>query len=315
MNAQSADIHARGAYNGTSWSPEQREASAVNDYLGHMTAVKEEFSKWRTDDNAALLDADLEEYRQRYAAKYNAYLAAHSRIASQFITGAGGWTSSMVRSHEKKNDTCDKRCGELTEYSSRQLKRLRLRYNPRLIAQRPISSDDPAAIERLEDKIEQLERIQATMREANKIVRSKATHEEKIVELQELEGISELNADRLLVPDFCGRLGFADYALTNNGANIRRLKGRIEELKQREANKPPEGSAPVERETESGITYRENTDINRVQLLFPGKPADSVRYTLKQHGFRWSPTEGAWQRQLNPAGQWAAQHVLTQISN
>lgn len=42
-----------------------------------------------------------------------------------------------------------------------------------------------------------------------------------------------------------------------------------------------------------------NKEINRIQLLFDGKPSDEIRNALKRNGFHWSRTEGAWQRQFN----------------
>ena len=43
-----------------------------------------------------------------------------------------------------------------------------------------------------------------------------------------------------------------------------------------------------------------NTDVNRLQIIFNGKPEESVRSFLKKNGYKWSPTNNAWQRQLTP---------------
>src|SRR5690606_278212 len=59
-----------------------------------------------------------------------------------------------------------------------------------------------------------------------------------------------------------------------------------------------------------GVTYIENVEANRVQLIFPGVPAKEVRERLKRAGFRWCRSEGAWQRHLNNAGIWAAKYFL-----
>ncbi len=63
------------------------------------------------------------------------------------------------------------------------------------------------------------------------------------------------------------------------------------------------------------VIFRENADINRVQIIFPGKPPLTTRDMLSAHGFRWSPTEKAWQRQLNGNGLYAARQVLAKIEN
>ena len=41
-----------------------------------------------------------------------------------------------------------------------------------------------------------------------------------------------------------------------------------------------------------------NQEVNRVQIIFDGKPDPDVRSELKGEGFRWAPSQGAWQRQL-----------------
>lgn len=42
-----------------------------------------------------------------------------------------------------------------------------------------------------------------------------------------------------------------------------------------------------------------NTEENRLQIFFDHKPEEDVRSELKANGFRWAPSAGAWQRQLN----------------
>lgn len=52
-----------------------------------------------------------------------------------------------------------------------------------------------------------------------------------------------------------------------------------------------------------------NRDENRVQIIFDGKPDADIRSDLKRSGFRWAPSQGAWQRQLNQNGIYAAKQV------
>ena len=49
--------------------------------------------------------------------------------------------------------------------------------------------------------------------------------------------------------------------------------------------------------------------MGRIQFLFDDKPDEDTRSLLKSHGFRWAPSEGAWQRLLNDNGRSAARAV------
>lgn len=80
------------------------------------------------------------------------------------------------------------------------------------------------------------------------------------------------------------------YLLSNNNANIRRVRQRIEELSSRSEFAGwtfPGGEAKI------------NEAENRLQLIFEEKPDADQRQELKSNGFKWAPSQGAWQRQLN----------------
>lgn len=164
------------------------------------------------------------------------------------------------------------------------------------VGQGGVSSDDPTAADQLRTKLIKLECLQTAMKHVNQVIRSQKKNGEAaqvaaIVKLGFLEG----RARELLTPDFCGRIGFPNYALTNNNANIRRIKERIAALEQQ-----AEQATQDDKEHDCGA-YRvaECYADNRVRVYFPGKPSDTIRSALKQNGFRWSPDAGAWQRMMN----------------
>ncbi|RWA36905.1 DUF3560 domain-containing protein [Xylella fastidiosa] len=165
-----------------------------------------------------------------------------------------------------------------------------------------ISSDDPDAIEKLRAELANIEASQERMKEANKIIRSKKTEEEKIVALM-ATGFTADQVAEVIKPDLVGYVGFAPYALSNNNANAHRIKARIDELEKRSKRKSREKEG-------NGYTYREDAEENRVMFLFLGKPAEATRSLLKSNGFKWSPSRGAWVRQWNNAGLWAAKSIL-----
>ena len=96
---------------------------------------------------------------------------------------------------------------------------------------------------------------------------------------------------------------YESFLLSNNNAEIRHLRTRIEELEQRQ-------TAPAQKGwTFNGGKVVINSEGNRVQIIFYDKPDADIRATLKQNGFRWAPSQGAWQRMLNQSGIYAAKQV------
>ena len=160
----------------------------------------------------------------------------------------------------------------------------------------PISREDPHAIEKLTEKLSECERLQDTMKEVNAYYRKNGT----IIGCPRL---SEKQADAL---DESMRRRYPihtqpypPYALTNNNAEIRRLKNRIEELtKDKEL-----GFVGWEFDGGEAIA---NDELCRLQLVFDEKPTEEQIYRLKLTGFKWSPTNHAWQRQLNQSAIYAA---------
>ncbi|MGQ3081104.1 MULTISPECIES: hypothetical protein [Alphaproteobacteria] len=64
-----------------------------------------------------------------------------------------------------------------------------------------------------------------------------------------------------------------------------------------------------------GVKLVQNTTLDRIQLLFDGKPDPDTITLLKRSAFRWSPREGAWQRQNTNNGVQAAYRVLRELGH
>jgi len=176
-----------------------------------------------------------------------------------------------------------------------------------------ISSDDPEAIQKLQAEIDIAEANQERMKVFNAAMRKND------MEAMRNCGFSDARIKLLLEPDFCGRKGFAGFELTNNGANIRRMRQRIDQLRHEHSQRTGAAADKVksfydEIPKPDGVTIEENDEANRLQVYFPGKPAEQVRAAMKSAGFRWSPTAGAWQRQLNNNARWAVKNAFEQIA-
>ena len=236
------------------------------------------------------IDRLLETYCRKLAENMNASYAIESRCPSILISGGGNFP---VRKKEKQNAARDRNLQEWN-YIQGLLDKIRS------VGTGGISSDDPQAVEKLEVKLAALEKHQEMMKAANAAIRMKdpAKGDARLAEL----GYTPEEIAQLRAPDFCGRIGYPAYELQNNNANIRRIRGRIEELKKRTEN------APEGWEFDGGRVVV-NTTENRLQIIFDGKPDADIRTELKGEGFRWAPSQGAWQRQLTDNAMRAARRL------
>ena len=166
-----------------------------------------------------------------------------------------------------------------------------------------ISSDDPEATVKLREKIQTAELMQERMKSINKLLKGKKGPNR--AELYKYN-LTDERIDDLLAPDFAGRTGYPSYAITNNGANIRTMKQRLELLTSRASDETTEIII-------NGVKIVENVEENRLQMFFSGKPADNIRAELKSTGFRWSPYNGCWQRQRSNSATWGAKRIAESL--
>lgn len=168
---------------------------------------------------------------------------------------------------------------------------------------KPIRAEDADAVDQLQARIAETERLQERMKTANKIVRDKRlSDDDKIGQLGTECGIPADGARKLLRPDFAGRIGFANYELTNNAANIRRMQARVGALTKESARPSVTVEFP-------GGRMEDNAGDCRVRIYHDEKPGPDVIQKLKANGFHWSPSNRAWQRLRNDSARWAAARI------
>lgn len=284
---------ARRAKNMNSFS-DYKEGSATASYRKAVdeAAALAERQKARVDPMYhEKIDRLLDLYARKLAENMNAGFSINARCPSILISGGSNFP---VRKKEKQNAARDRNMAEWRRIQG-------LLDKIRGVGTGGISSDDPQALAKLEAKLAKLEKHQELMKAANAAIRMKDKEkgDKRLAELGYTpEEIAELRA-----PDFAGRIGYPAYALQNNNANIRRIRERVEELKKRQTEPAPEGW-----EFDGGQVVV-NTDENRLQIIFDGKPDADLRAELKSEGFRWAPSQGAWQRQLTDNAFRAARRI------
>lgn len=234
------------------------------------------------------IDALLDTYSKKLAANMNNGFAIDSRVPSVLIAGGSNFPT---RKKEKQNAARDKNYGEWKEIQG-------LLEKIRSTGMGGISADDPDAVKKLTAKLEKLTKAQETMKAVNAYYRKHKSLEgcpeldgkaiEKLKKGMEIRGIQDKP--------------YPSWALSNNNAEIRRIKERIQSLS---VNKE---------ELYTGWEFAGgraeiNVKDNRLQLFFDDKPDGKIRDELKANGFRWSPKASAWQRQLNSNAIYAADAI------
>lgn len=245
------------------------------------------------------IDALLDQYARKLADNTNRRYEIDARVPSIMIAGGSNFN---VRAKEKQNAARDTNEAEYQEIQS-------ILDRMQSVGMGGIMSDDKDAIAKLTAKLEKMEALQAKMRAANAYYRKHKTLDGcPDLGAVEIETLKAAMKDSILYGD----VPFAPYELSNNNANIRRVKERIAQL-EKEKQRAAE-NADAEPIQGDGYRLVENAEIGRIQFLFDSKPDDETRALLKSHGFRWAPSESAWQRMLNDNGRYAAKQIMAALA-
>ena len=259
-----------------------KEGSATAEYRRSVDAaarIAEEQKRKVDPIHHERIDRLLDVYARKLAENINKQNAIAARVPSILVAGGSNFP---VRKKEKQNRADDAAMAEWREIQ-------RILDKIRGTGKGGISSDNPEAVQKLKLKLEGLERDQESMKAVNAYYRKHKT-------LEGCPGLDPVQIEKLkasMARDWHPEpKPYPSFRLTNNNAMIRQTKKRIEELSQR-------AETEYEGWTFDGGRVEMNRAANRLQIIFDEKPDADTRTALKNEGFRWSPKEGAWQRQLN----------------
>ena len=235
------------------------------------------------------IDRLLDTYARKPAENINQSNSIATRVPSILISGRANFP---VRKKEKQNRAADANMEEWRQIQG-------LLDKIRGTGMGGISADEPDAVDKLKAKLERLEAFQDKMKAVNAYYRKHKT----------LDGCPDLSAEEIekLKAEMARSWRaqpkpYEGYELSNNNASIRQVKARIEELTQRAAT-------VYEGWRFDGGEVKADREANRLQVFFDEKPDRETCSAMRHGGFRWAPSVGAWQRQLNNAAVWTAKHI------
>lgn len=233
------------------------------------------------------IDRYLDLYCRKLADNFNQSSAITARVPSVMIAGPANFP---VRKKEKQNAASDKNMREYQDIQG-------LLDKIRSVGMGGISSDDKNAVQKIESKLDNLQKTHNRMKELNVYYRKHGT-------CIGFKGLSEDEGRRFDAKVEKAysweKQPYPAYTLSGNTAEMRRLKARIDELRARDNIADDAGW-----KFDGGEVVL-NKDANRVQIIHDEKPDEETRNKLKTYGFKWSPKATAWQRQLTGNGIYAA---------
>ena len=236
------------------------------------------------NDLQLMPEGERETYITAYRQKLSAQLSALSRCANPMVTGRGGldyrdWRQKGLASGKRKQETARPE-EEKREKAWQTLKRdIRS------------SADTIHGIDT--GQCRGYSRALFVSSILNK-VSTLANHGEVEIVRRAVDFISEYNA-RVKKPVITQRNKFFQLPEL-----AERMREKLKAVQSQESKEVPF----------EGGTLVWNYGEDRLQILFDRIPEDSRRKELKSAGFRWSPKNKAWQRQLTSNALSAAKRVL-----
>jgi len=244
------------AFYGVSFDPEKRLQRFVQEF---------EQIHYEIVDKCQEYGIDPERFIEKHYRLAMNYLCSESRCISWAITGPARFP---VAKAQKRSEASLNHLNKYVWFCDNYEKTLKR------IVKKSESQDDRK--EKWLKMVEQLKQEQEMMKECNKLIR-----QGKQEEAEKLAGFK-------FEPDFLGRIGFPDYKLRNNLANIKRLEQQIKDIDN--TRDKCEGFG-----FEGGKVEFDAEEI-RWNIYFDEKPEEAMRAKLKSHGFKWSPRRTAWTR-------------------
>ena len=278
---------------------EYKSGSATYDYRAAVDEAAALVEKQKAEVSPYYhekLDNLLDRYARRLAEWTNSYNRNQASYPSQFIAGAGGYDMRRHQKQMSREDTLWK------EYSDVQA----ILGKIESIGTGAVDLADPHAREIL---TEQLQKLQAKL-DRGKALNAYYRKHNSFIGFPELsnEAAEKLTAEFSDTRQRCPWIDkpFPGYELTSLRGKIKRVQARLSELDKLEATRVD----PIDITKFDGGEIVKNAELNRLQIVFDEIPGEEIRDELKRNGFRWSPSNQAWQRQLTPNAEAAARRIF-----
>ena len=275
------------AHRWTSFSPERRGETLIKEFSEQLNFDIDFLSKKNIESET------IESYKIKFERLLCSWINAKSNCASTMITGGSNFN---VRKAEKANRSEQRHYEIFAEWRERAKKAIVRKAQPK----KTYSSE----LERYKSELAAMQKNHELMKEGNKAI--KAAHKEGKDISQYLKDTFGIK-DHMI--DWTIKFGFG---LANNNANMKRVEERIKILEQKETIATTTGNKET---VFYGFKVIQNFEIDRLQIIFEERKDKAICEMLKKHGFKYAPSQSAWQRQLTGNAMFSLKHYVIPILN
>lgn len=273
------------AHRWTSFSPEKRGENIINTYSAQLSEDLQELKTQDVDSETLMF------YEQRYKSLFSAWINAKSNCISSMITGPARFPTNKA---EKANRSEEKHYDIFQQWREKAKKAILKKMQP----EKTYNSE----IERYKQELEGMRKNHELMKAGN--IAIKKAHKEKTDITEYLTTTFGIKPHMI---DWTMKFGFG---LQNNNANMKRVEARIKELEAKEQNRQSE---PEKEFSFNGGIVIMNYEADRIQIKHDTKPNQEVIALMKKNGFKWSPFNKVWQRQLTANAIYATKQLLKSL--
>lgn len=256
---------------------EYAKGSATSEYNAVIAEAAKQIENAKSkvsDEGKARLDSLLARYAANYANWINESNKNGAGHVSIMVAGASNYNMRAQEKYLNRERTL------MAEYED--IRNIENKIWAIVNGDKIIKSDDANAVEKLKEKLE------------------KAQAEHQGYKAYNVEARKE------------GKEPLAAYVLQNSNGRIKGIKDRIAHL-ERIAKAAAETTIEEQTSEINGIQIVDNLEAQRLQIIFPDKPNAEVRGELKKNGFRWCPTNGAWQKYRSSEAKKIAENIINKL--
>ena len=272
----------KAAYNAHYWnsfSPDRAAKYTIKEFSADLENDLAELTAGGADAETC------EGYRNKYESLFGQWLAKKSRTASAAVTGPARFPTARNQKALRS---------EHSHYEVFQEWRTRAKKAILRKAKEPKTYE--SELVRYRAELAEMKTNHEKMKEANAAMKKKGADKVQIL-VSMFPFMSEFDVE------WAAKWGFG---LQNNLANIKRVEERIQVI---ESKQGKEDSEKVYSWGKLELSYTDD----RMRIRHNERPDSDTTTLLKKNGFKWSPSNGAWQRQITGNAFWSLNHNILPV--